>query len=577
MDSVEAIMLSIPEIAEKYLEVFPKELERLKQFTNFLKGSDPNDLVNRNNFVAHITASALIVNSKRHSILLLHHRTLDRWLQPGGHIMPGETPFEAALREVAEELGVNAIDLTPLSLADDGDGTPLDIDTHHIPHSTAKNEKVHYHHDFRYLFLYNGNDDFKLDRSQAMDYRWTAIEELSRDKTFELLVEKIQHALSYEFRTKKFYDAIIRTQNSTYPDACAVVVSHVIPDCVYYLRAINQLWPIIALIPKPSSIDQTTYDRIKDVFPITHITRDALDSPGNPLINIIGNCHQKVILFDIGGYFSKIRKYWTAKIRKKILLIIEDTQNGLVKYEASRDLGIRVVSVAQSPLKCNEDFLVGQSVLYSADTLIRQCGTLIQYMKCGVLGYGKIGSSIAHHLLQRGIKPHVYDKNSVRRIEAYNRFCCIPSRDEILETSDVVFCATGSHCLNIEDFRRLKNGCFIFSVTSSDDEMDLKFLEGEYHNKEVKSKIYKYSNERHHFFLANNGNAVNFIHNAIMGTFIHLVRAEMIIATLITDDALKHVNGICEISDNYRNLIADKWLEIFDPEHRHISNIEYIL
>lgn len=39
-------------------------------------------------------------------ILLIHHRRLDTWLPVGGEIEPGETPLEAAVRELAEETGL---------------------------------------------------------------------------------------------------------------------------------------------------------------------------------------------------------------------------------------------------------------------------------------------------------------------------------------------------------------------------------------------------------------------------------------------------------------------------------------
>jgi len=50
------------------------------------------------------TASGLVVDDGR--VLLVRHRKLDRWLQPGGHVEPRETPDEAAVREVREETGV---------------------------------------------------------------------------------------------------------------------------------------------------------------------------------------------------------------------------------------------------------------------------------------------------------------------------------------------------------------------------------------------------------------------------------------------------------------------------------------
>ncbi|WP_222106425.1 NUDIX hydrolase [Catellatospora sichuanensis] len=41
-------------------------------------------------------------------LLLAAHRKSGLWLPPGGHVEPGETPWQAAVRETAEELGIVA-------------------------------------------------------------------------------------------------------------------------------------------------------------------------------------------------------------------------------------------------------------------------------------------------------------------------------------------------------------------------------------------------------------------------------------------------------------------------------------
>ncbi len=52
----------------------------------------------------HVTASAVVVGVR--GVLLHRHRRLHRWLQPGGHLDPGERPEDGARRECEEETGL---------------------------------------------------------------------------------------------------------------------------------------------------------------------------------------------------------------------------------------------------------------------------------------------------------------------------------------------------------------------------------------------------------------------------------------------------------------------------------------
>lgn len=61
--------------------------------------------------------AVLVVRDGR--ILLHWHAKLARWLPPGGHIEPDELPDEAAVREVMEETGVEAVLVSsPLNFVD---------------------------------------------------------------------------------------------------------------------------------------------------------------------------------------------------------------------------------------------------------------------------------------------------------------------------------------------------------------------------------------------------------------------------------------------------------------------------
>ncbi|MFM7685673.1 MAG: GNAT family N-acetyltransferase [Actinomycetota bacterium] len=83
----------------------------------------------------HVTGSAIVVTTDRTRVLLHKHKRLGLWLQPGGHIDPGELPWQGALREAVEETGL------PASLV----GSELvHVDVHPGP-------RGHTHLDLRYL------------------------------------------------------------------------------------------------------------------------------------------------------------------------------------------------------------------------------------------------------------------------------------------------------------------------------------------------------------------------------------------------------------------------------------------
>ena len=84
-----------------------KEADDLRQMLSLVRSSESAD---RSHFLpGHFTSSAFIVHPATGSLLLHHHRRLDRWLQMGGHLENGETTAEAALREAVEESGLSDV------------------------------------------------------------------------------------------------------------------------------------------------------------------------------------------------------------------------------------------------------------------------------------------------------------------------------------------------------------------------------------------------------------------------------------------------------------------------------------
>jgi 8-oxo-dGTP pyrophosphatase MutT (NUDIX family) len=126
------------------------------------------DFASRNHFKpGHITASGFIVDAGGARVLLHHHRRLNRWLQMGGHLEPGETPTAAALREAREESGLSDL----FFLRDE----IFDLDVHEIP--AFGTEPGHRHFDLRYLLSTNQPDRIAIDPNESLSLAWFSLDD----------------------------------------------------------------------------------------------------------------------------------------------------------------------------------------------------------------------------------------------------------------------------------------------------------------------------------------------------------------------------------------------------------------
>lgn len=144
----------------------PVDQRERRSITTFLDLFDRlTDPLSQESDPVHVTGSALVVGPR--GVVLLKHKRLGIWVQPGGHLDQGETPWEAALREAAEETGLDVRFADPL----DAHGVPplAHVDVH-------PGGRGHTHLDLRYLI--DGGDADPAppaDESQEVDwFEWPA-------------------------------------------------------------------------------------------------------------------------------------------------------------------------------------------------------------------------------------------------------------------------------------------------------------------------------------------------------------------------------------------------------------------
>jgi 8-oxo-dGTP pyrophosphatase MutT (NUDIX family) len=154
----------------------------LARFLAFLDRPDP---FLREDPAGHVTASAIVARPRGDLFLLVSHRKLGGWLQPGGHVEPDDVSvFETALREVREETGIERLD-SPL-----GDSV-LDLDVHAIP--AFGEDPPHFHYDVR--FLLTSEDDGARSPGAAW-FVLNAVSRVDRDGSLDRAVRKAVVRLS---------------------------------------------------------------------------------------------------------------------------------------------------------------------------------------------------------------------------------------------------------------------------------------------------------------------------------------------------------------------------------------------
>ncbi|MEO6988074.1 MAG: NUDIX hydrolase [Aquihabitans sp.] len=123
------------------------------------------DAAHRSCITGHLTGSALVVDSTATHTLLMLHRKLGRWFQPGGHA-DGDTNLAAvALKEASEETGLTGLRVLPVV---------IDVDVHTV---RPPAEQPHLHLDTRFLVM-APPDAVEEANEESLALRWVTEAEL---------------------------------------------------------------------------------------------------------------------------------------------------------------------------------------------------------------------------------------------------------------------------------------------------------------------------------------------------------------------------------------------------------------
>lgn len=188
------------ELLDAYSEFFPNEQNKISDFRGL---TDEANAFTRAKMDAHFTASALVIDETASHVLLVHHKKLGKWLQPGGHTEKDQNLHQAAVREAIEECGINS----PASLWYGTHPFCVDIDAHLIP--ARENEPEHQHFDLCFILQHPISQAINLsEESNAL--RWFPLAEIIENDWDSSLGRKLEKLSS--LKTLIFQDSNPQTQ-----------------------------------------------------------------------------------------------------------------------------------------------------------------------------------------------------------------------------------------------------------------------------------------------------------------------------------------------------------------------------
>ena len=177
MEKMDTVQAHVLQLLANYSPDGPEQAGQRALFMAFV--NQHPDCCERRLAVGHLTGSAWLVSKDGQRALLMHHRKLDRWLQPGGHADGDADLAQVALRESQEETGLSHLTVDP---------KVFDLDRHRIPARGA--EPAHWHYDVRFVVRANGGEAF-IQNEESLALAWFEMGKLAEDGALDASIRRM--------------------------------------------------------------------------------------------------------------------------------------------------------------------------------------------------------------------------------------------------------------------------------------------------------------------------------------------------------------------------------------------------
>lgn len=155
---------------KSYIPVNEQEEKDKEIILDFIEKNE--NVLTRENEVAHITSSGFIVNKNRDKMLMIHHNIYNSWGWTGGHADGDSDLLEVAIKEAKEETGIenvvpatdeiSCIDILPVKA--------------HV--KKGKYVAPHLHLSLAYVLVADESEELKIKADENSGVAWVDIEKV---------------------------------------------------------------------------------------------------------------------------------------------------------------------------------------------------------------------------------------------------------------------------------------------------------------------------------------------------------------------------------------------------------------
>lgn len=187
---MDELMSDISRLKEEIEKYSPFNEEEEKDKALILRFIDEPDILTRENTLAHLTASAWIVNKEHTKVIMCYHKIYDSWSWLGGHADGEADLLSVAIKEVKEECGVNTV--TPVS-KEIFSLESLTVDGHY---KRGEYVSSHLHLNITYLLEADENEILSVNEDENTGVKWFTLDEALKASTEPWFVEHVYKKLN---------------------------------------------------------------------------------------------------------------------------------------------------------------------------------------------------------------------------------------------------------------------------------------------------------------------------------------------------------------------------------------------